>query len=212
MLAACRKNPVLTSTPPVNKLVSMDQAVFDTTTSKRLATHTYAFDTTKAAYALNGFGAFAGKTRTVKFSDGGSFRNFPVVKATGFSDYGSSFFAKDTAGTLWEIYQQRFNTTDFTWPVPITVFAPATPNAGTQWNAWPGYEQGRNSQYYSFAVKVAGGNTTTSTGIAGCIELIYTAPDYADTVFIKPGRGPAEIRSWRAHLYENNQPAAGGYR
>ena len=212
LITACRKDPVVTPVQPVNKLVYIDGVVFDTTKSSMLSTHTYALDTQKQAYTLTGFGVFAGKTRTVKFSNGGSFRNVPVMKATGFNDYGSSYFAQDTAGSVWEVYQQRFNATGYLWSVPITVFTPKILHPDTQWNAWAGTEQGINSFYNLFAAKVISSNTATSTGVAGCIEIEYSAPDYKDTVFIKPGRGPLEFRSWRAHMHETNQPAYGGYK
>ncbi|MBE7174081.1 MAG: hypothetical protein INR73_26135 [Williamsia sp.] len=213
LIAACRKNTVVTLRPSsVNKLVSIDGIVFDTTKSNLLNAHVYAFDTLKQAYTLTSFGAFSGKTRTVKFSNGGGFQNVPVIKATGFNDYGSSYFARDTAGIVWDIYQLRFNTTGYLRPVPINIFAPKALQSGDYWYAWAGLEQGKNSQYYSFAAKVINSSAATSTGATGCIEIEYSAPDYKDTVFIKPGRGPVEIRSWRAHLYESNQPGFGGYK
>ena len=212
ILSGCRKDPAAIPPKSSNGFVSIDNAVFDTTKSRSLNTHPYGFDMQKQAYTLNGFGAFAGKSRTVEFSDGGSFQQVPVVKATGFNDYGFTYLAKDTAGVLWEIYQQRFNTTEYSWPVPITVFASKTLQPATQWKSWSGYEQGKNSLYYSFSTKVISTNAATSMGITNCIQLEYSAPDYMDTVYIKPGKGPVEIRSWRAHLHENNQPAYGGYR
>lgn len=212
-ITACRKQPIVkVPVPPYNPYVSMDGIVFDTLKSKMLNTHLYALDTQKQAYTLTGFGVFAGKTRTVKFSDGGSFRNVPVIRATGFDDYGAVYLAKDSSGAIWNIYQQRFNTTGFAWSIPITVFTPKAIQSKTQWNAWAGFEQGMNSMYYLFKAQVIDLNATSPGGTTGCIELEHTAPDYADTVFIKPGKGPVEFRSWRAHMRENNQPGYGGYR
>ena len=211
-LSACRKDPAAVPVESVNKFVSIDKVVFDTTTSRSLNTHLYGFSTKSQAYTLTGFGAFAGKSRTVEFSNGGIFQQVPVVKATGFNDYGSTYLAKDTAGIIWEIYQQRFNETAYSWPVPITVFASKTLQPATQWNSWSGYEQGKNSLYNSFSTKVMSTSAVTPGGVTGCIQLEYSAPDYIDTVYIKPGKGPVEVRSWRAHLYENNQPAYGGYK
>jgi hypothetical protein len=208
LTAACRKEKTVIS--PV--LVKVDNTVFDIATSKKLNTHYYALDTQKAAYTLSGFGAFAGKIRTVKFSDGGAFQGVPVIQASGMDDYGYTYIAQDTAGAIWELYKTRFNSTEILKPLPITMFAPKQLSSAVDWSSTSGWEQGNNSLYFSFKTKVLNANATTSTGITGCFQLEYTAPDYKDTVYIKPGKGPVEILSWRAHLHETNQPGSGGYR
>ncbi|MEO5996861.1 MAG: hypothetical protein ABIN89_09020 [Chitinophagaceae bacterium] len=193
--------------------VKIDNIIFNTTSSNDLKNHLLKIDTlNNLPYTLVGFGVFTGKSRIIKFANGGLFKGVPVIEFSGWDDFGYTYLSKDTSGNIMELYRKKFSSSDILYPLPITVFASKNVLPVDEWNSTSGWEQRHNTLYTTFKTKVLNINATTTSGLTGCFEFEYSSPDYIDTVFFKPAKGPVEIRSWRAHLYENNQPGYGGYR
>ncbi len=208
---SCKKSHETTNVQP-DAFVKIDNVVFNEKSSSDLKTHFLNIDTLNVVpYTLKGYGFLTGKIRNINFRTTRS-KGLPVIEVSGWDDFGYTYIAKDTSGRIMELYRQKFGSTGFLEPLPITVFASKAPVAGNEWNSTSGWENGRNTLYMNLNTRIIGTNSTTTTGIKDCIEMEYSSPDYKDTVFFKPGRGPVEIRSWRAHLYENLQPGYGGYR
>lgn len=192
--------------------VTIDNVVFNPKSSNDLKNHIFNIDTLHySPYTLHGFGVFTGKTRNINFTNTLS-KGLPVIELSGWDDFGYTYIAKDTSGRIMELYRKKFDSSRILIPYPITVFALKRLSTGNEWNSIAGWEQGRNTLYFTLKTKVISTNATTINGISNCIELEYSSPDFIDTMFFKPGKGPVEIRSWRAHLYENLQPGYGGYR
>ena len=213
---SCKKHhhlPVQQVPIQQDSLIKIDNIVFNTKSSNDLKNHLLKIDALdNSPYTLYGFGVFTGKSRNIKIANGGFYQGIPVIEFSGWDDFGYTYIAKDTSGNIMELYRKKFITSTILFPLPITVFASKNLLPDDKWNSTSGWEQRRNTLYTTFKTKVLSTNATTTSGLGGCLEFEYSSPDFIDTVFFKPAKGPVEILSWRAHLYENNQPGNGGYR